>query len=341
MSMLDTQTMPAKIEQWLAANVAPAKVNAYEIMTGGFSRVMAKVSVEWADGSTETFVLRGDPPPEIATLASDRRIEWELLSDLCTNTRVPIPAARWFVSDESLFGSKAIFIDHVDGGSLQASLDGGFDQGSSVESLVAMLANISQVTADQVPSLEQPSSWESHIDSLISRWDAVADRHSESLPIVRYIAAWLDRRRPAPAPLTLVHGDFQQGNVVDNPDGWLMVDWEFSRIGDPREDLGYYNAYATSVPPSLIEPDTEAFLAAYRAATGLSEEQVNPVTLGYFTVLSTIGTLDSLYDGLDGMIRGERHGVAVAYNSQLIPVGNDNFVNAIDGLEAALAAAEG
>jgi hypothetical protein len=82
-------------------------------------------------------------------------------------------------------------------------------------------------------------------------------------------------------------------------------------------------------------------LDAVRSKTGLSEEQVNPVTLGYFKVLSTIGTLDSLYAGLDGMARGERHGVAVAYNSQLIPVGNDQFVNAIDGLEAALATAEG
>lgn len=338
--MLDTDTMPERIAAWLTANVGPVSVDAYRIMTGGFSRVMARVDLTWADGRRECLVLRGDPPPELATLHSDRDAEWSLLSALAGIDEVPTPTARWYVDDPAHFGTKALFIEFIDGGSLQASFDDGLDHGEALHPFTDLLATVSSIDPHRIP-LPTPPSWDAHMDDLVGRWRAVADRHIESVPFVRYIASWLDRRRPAPAPLRLVHGDFQQGNVVVTPTGWQMVDWEFARIGDPREDLGYYNAYATAVPPNLIDTDPEAFLAAFRARTGLDEEQVNPITLGYFTVLATIGTIDSLYTALEGMSRGERKGVAVAYNSQLVAVGNDNFVNAIDGLEAAIAAAGG
>lgn len=341
MSMLDTTTMPGRIEGWLGANVAPATVDAYTIMTGGFSRVMAKVDLTWSDGRAESFVLRGDPPPEIATLDSDRDAEWALLADLTSLGTVKMPAARWYVDDDSHFGTKAIFLDFVDGGSLQMTLDAGRDHAGTVEPLVELMASVSAVEPGQVPSLPAPDSWDHHLDAIIGRWRALADHHCESVPFVRHIAAWLKRRKPAPAPLRLAHGDFQQGNILDTADGLQVIDWEFSRIGDPREDLGYYAAYSAAVPPNLIELDLDGFLRTFRDKTGLDEEQVNPLTHGYFTVLSTISSIEGLYAGLTAMHRGERHGVAVAYNSQLIPVGNANFVTAIDTMEAALAAVEG
>lgn len=339
MSLLDVEAVPPQVEAWLNANVGEAAVTHYSIMTGGFSRVMARLEVSWGEGGDGVYVLRGDPPPEMATLESDRREEWRLLSTLAGIDEIPTPAARWFI-DEAHLGAPAIVIDFLDGGSLQASLDRGLDQSEARDRFVDLMAAVSRVTPDRVPCLPAPSSWDDHMDTLIGRWRAVADRHCESAPIVRYIASWLDRRRPAPAPLRLVHGDFQQGNIVDAPDGWQMVDWEFARIGDPREDLGYYNAYASAVPPNLIDADMEGFLARFREKTGLDEEQVNPVTLGYFTVLATIGTIDPLYSAVAAMAAGERRGVAVAYNTQLIPVGSENFLNAIDQLEAAIAAAE-
>ena len=341
MSMLDTDTMPGRIESWLGANVRPATVESYTIMTGGFSRVMARVDVSWSDGGSESFVLRGDPPPEIAALESDRDAEWALLSDLTMLGSVKMPAARWYVHDESHFGTKAIFIDFVDGGSLQATFDDGRDHAATVDPLVELMASVSSVEPGQVPSLPAPASWDDHMDAIIGRWRALADTHCESVPFVRHIAAWLKRRKPAPAPLRLAHGDFQQGNILDTAHGLQVIDWEFSRIGDPREDLGYYAAYSAAVPPNLIELDLDGFLQTFRDKTGLDEEQVNPLTHGYFTVLSTISSIEGLYTGLSAMHRGERRGVAVAYNSQLIPVGNDNFVTAIDTMEAALAAVEG
>lgn len=41
------------------------------------------------------------------------------------------------------------------------------------------------------------------------------------------------------APFRLLHGDLVGENVVWTPSGPRLVDWEFSRRGDPAEDLAY------------------------------------------------------------------------------------------------------
>ena len=106
-SMRELDLMPERIAAWLTANVAPASVTRYEMITGGFSRDMAIVDIGWADGRDERFILRGDPPAAVATLFTDRDAEWQLLSALSAVPSLPTPRARWYVADTSTFGTKA------------------------------------------------------------------------------------------------------------------------------------------------------------------------------------------------------------------------------------------
>jgi len=52
---------------------------------------------------------------------------------------------------------------------------------------------------------------------------------------------WLRAHAPADTPrLSLVHGDFRNGNLVVGEDGLRAVlDWELAHLGDPMEDLGW------------------------------------------------------------------------------------------------------
>ena len=52
---------------------------------------------------------------------------------------------------------------------------------------------------------------------------------------------WLSQNDPGPsADVTLVHGDFRNGNLIIGPDGVRAVlDWELAHLGDPMEDLGW------------------------------------------------------------------------------------------------------
>ena len=334
--MLDVEAMPDHIARWLTANVRPASVRRYEIMTGGFSRVMARVEVEWHDGGSEVFVLRGDPPAELATLESDRDLEWALLADLTADATVPVPAGRWYVDDPTHFGSKALFIEHVPSRTLQAELDDGLDHAATATRLADLMAQVASVTPERVPALACPPSWDGYIDAKIAAWQRMADEHVEAVPIIQYLTSWMDAHRPSPLPFRLVHGDFQAANVIVTPtDDWKLIDWEFARVGDPREDLGYYNAYSGAVPPNLAANDLGSFLARYRERTGFDGDAVNPATFAWFTIISTLSAVAGLHDGVAGFANGAKRGTSVAFNSILVTIGYRNFLDAIGALQGA------
>lgn len=60
-------------------------------------------------------------------------------------------------------------------------------------------------------------------------------------PMIDYTARWLLEHLPPEGPLTLVHNDFRNGNLMVTPtDGIVAVlDWEVAHIGDPMRDLGW------------------------------------------------------------------------------------------------------
>ena len=48
------------------------------------------------------------------------------------------------------------------------------------------------------------------------------------------------RARPTRPRLSLVHGDFRNGNLIVDENGLRAVlDWEMAHLGDPMEDLGW------------------------------------------------------------------------------------------------------
>ena len=62
--MHNVDEMPERIAAYLA-KVEPGwkdiSVSSYQVMTGGYSRLLARAEVRHA-GGTEVLVLRGDPP---------------------------------------------------------------------------------------------------------------------------------------------------------------------------------------------------------------------------------------------------------------------------------------
>jgi aminoglycoside phosphotransferase (APT) family kinase protein len=60
-------------------------------------------------------------------------------------------------------------------------------------------------------------------------------------PVFELALRWLRDHNPGPSDeVTLVHGDFRNGNLIIGPDGVRAVlDWELAHLGDPMEDLGW------------------------------------------------------------------------------------------------------
>jgi aminoglycoside phosphotransferase (APT) family kinase protein len=178
---------------------------------------------------------------------------------------------------------------------------------------VDTIAEIHRTPLDVLPSeLERPADWESYIEGLVEHLGRLDTAVADSNPALHYTAAQLGAHRPPPVPLTFVHGDAQPANILVPDEGpVLMIDWEFGRIGDPREDLGYYSHLP--VPPNLYEADPAGFLARYRARTGLSEEQVNEDTVSYFYVLGMARLLGQMFEAADALAQGRSRGVMATY----------------------------
>jgi aminoglycoside phosphotransferase (APT) family kinase protein len=92
-------------------------------------------------------------------------------------------------------------------------------------------------------------------------------------PVIELAFKWLRETAPRPIDLTLVHGDFRNGNLIIGKDGLRAVlDWELAHIGDPREDLGWICVnswrFGQSQNPVGGFGQLDAMLVAYVAAGG-------------------------------------------------------------------------
>jgi aminoglycoside phosphotransferase (APT) family kinase protein len=60
-------------------------------------------------------------------------------------------------------------------------------------------------------------------------------------PMIDFTARWLLEHLPPARPLTLVHNDFRNGNLMISPGAGVIgvLDWEVAHIGDPMRDLGW------------------------------------------------------------------------------------------------------
>ena len=288
-------------------------VTAYRPISGGYSRLSALATVQWPDGSQESFVLRSDPPPDTGVFVSERDAEWQLLQAISGKLPICTPTPRWYDATGEHLGAKCMIVDFFQGRPLSDIAQSPDELPRAAGIFVDTLAEVHRTPLDVLPSeLERPADWESYIEGLVEQLSRLDSTVADSNPALHYAAAQLRAHRPPPVPLTFVHGDAQPANILVPDEGpVLMIDWEFGRIGDPREDLGYYSHLP--VPPNLFQADPPGFLARYRERTGLSEEQVNEDTVAYFYVLGMARLLGQMFQAADALAQGRSRGVMATY----------------------------
>jgi aminoglycoside phosphotransferase (APT) family kinase protein len=301
-------------------------VTAFRPLSGGYSRLSALATVRWADGAEESFVLRSDPPADTGVFDSDRDSEWRLLEAIWRKLPVQTPRPRWYDASGQHLGSKCMIVDFFPGRPLSdiAQEPGQLPRATQV--FIDTLADVHRTPLEVLPpALERPPDWDSYIDGLVGHLSRLDRDIADSNPALHFVAAQLAAHRPPPVPLTFVHGDAQPANILVPDDGpVLMIDWEFARIGDPREDLGYYSHLP--LPPNLYGADPAGFLARYRERSGLTEEQVNSGTVSYFYVLGMARLLGQMFDATDALARGQSRGVMATYMMNGISATTNAFV---------------
>jgi aminoglycoside phosphotransferase (APT) family kinase protein len=94
------------------------------------------------------------------------------------------------------------------------------------------LAKIHSIPVERLPFLRDADPFEIFYEEL----DSIEEPH----PAIELGLVWTRERIPLERPRVIGHGDFRLGNLVVDEAGLVSVlDWEFSHVSDPAEDLAW------------------------------------------------------------------------------------------------------
>lgn len=155
-------------------------------------------------------------------------------------------------------------VDHGPGWMLSTRLPGaprpiGAVGASEAQRLGALVRELHEVRREPIGGLWSWSAPAATLGDYRRRRGEDTERMLAGLPdagIARHALAGAAEEPHDAAPFRLLHGDLVEANVVWGPDGPGLVDWEFSRMGDPAEDLAYLieaNALPEAVAASVLE----------------------------------------------------------------------------------------
>jgi aminoglycoside phosphotransferase (APT) family kinase protein len=98
-----------------------------------------------------------------------------------------------------------------------------------------ILAHIHAIPLDGLPKLAfAPARVQ------LDQYRALYDAYDQPHPVFELALRFLSERVQDPPHVTLVHGDFRNGNLMFDRQGVRgVLDWELAHTGDPMEDLGW------------------------------------------------------------------------------------------------------
>ena len=296
-----------RLRRFLAARVeGDITLSGLDRLAGGASKEQFVFELDWTSGGVarhDRMVLRMDPPASMVETSRSR--ESEVLR--AVRGTVPVPEVFFASEDPAELGAPALVCAWVPGvaspseGSKTAS-GLGTTYGPRLrpilaEQFVAHLAALHRFdwSACELPSFERPRSGTTDaLDWRLAATDRAWDEDAfEAHPTVMLTRRWLWAHRPPVDHVSIVHGDYRNGNFLfDEDDGSMtaILDWELTYLGDRHHDL----AYAMMTSWGQHDAETGEFycsalvtrddlVAGYERLSGLP---VDRARLDYYLVLN-------------------------------------------------------
>jgi len=276
-------------------------------LSGGASKMHVVFILNWrgpegeASESTK-LVLRTEPAASITE--SSRIREFEVLK--AVEGVIPAPTPYWIDEDAEYLPYPSMIYDFCKGvakpsGDADKVTGLGQNYGSELRKKLApqfvdLLARLHTIDPNRlelmehfdVPVVGSNEAVIKQVNYVRRMWEE--DRLEEE-PIMEITYKWLIKHAPPIDRVSLVHGDYRNGNFLFNEDSGDIVswlDWEGSVLGDRHRDL----TYATMDTFAHLSEDGQGLLAsgmmfkddlfcAYEKASGLT---VDPVRLAYYNI---------------------------------------------------------
>jgi aminoglycoside phosphotransferase (APT) family kinase protein len=261
----------------------------------GVARLSGGASQEtWAfdlitDAGVAPMILRRAPPGYRASPMSVGLEAEATLMQRAGEAGVPSPFVRLVLRPEHGLG-RGFIMDRVEGETIARKIlrDDAFAQvrPKLARQLGEILARIHAIDPALLPRLRVSTA-----ATALAEVRAALDADGTPRPAFELALRWLADSLPPPEPaLTLVHGDFRNGNLVVAPDGVRAVlDWELAHIGDPVQDIGWLCVnswrYGEIDKPVGGFGPLEDLLDGYRAAGGAA---VDPRAVRFWEIFGTL-----------------------------------------------------
>jgi aminoglycoside phosphotransferase (APT) family kinase protein len=313
-----------------------------QAITGGYNHTTTRFTAR-IDGTEHALVSRSEFGAGRILTASNRDVEWAVLQHLTEIGAPFITPARCYDHDGSTMGTKTVVSDYVPARNLMAHWPAADpdERKRLTDCVVDLAVAIARVDAELLPEIvERPASWEAYVDDMIDQWRRAETRMDEAEPFMRYVAAWLELNKPEPAPLVLVHGDFQAPNMLVTDGRLVAVDWEWPHIGDVREDLAWLQMLDGLSAEPIYRGNEAQILCRFRELTGLGEDVVNERSIAYFSILTIARTASMVHDQVTAMARGENTSINVAYSGLVLATHHAHWYGLIGELSAAMEEAD-
>lgn len=258
-------------------------------LSGGASQETWSLDVVHPSGNIAVILRRapagyGAAPGRAAGLEAEA-----VLMQQAFEAGIPSPRVRYVLVPQDGLGSGFV-MDRVEGETIPRKIlrDAEFAQArvALTGQLGKAIAGIHALDKSRLPDLRLMT-----VAGEIGDLAAEYKSYDWPRPVFDLALRWLRDNAPVPSEsVTLVHGDFRNGNLIVGPEGLRAVlDWELAHFGDPMEDLGWIcvNSWRFGEIDKPVGGfgSREELFAGYEAAGGA---RVDPARVKFWEVMGTL-----------------------------------------------------
>jgi len=277
----DVEGTRKKLESWLAEHKGhPVNILQLDIPEStGMSNVTLLFDLAWTDNGQEkkeSVVARLQPEIERPVFPNyDLSLQYEVMQSIGEHSDIPVPVLRGLETDRGLLGVQFYFMKHtpgriptdippynMDGWMLHETdtatrarmWDAAVDTMARFHQLDYKVLGFEKLHEDgKTPLQQQLQYWQGYHD-----WALEGEPHK----IVQSALDWLQRNQPSDEPTVLCWGDSRLGNIIFNEalDGVAaLLDWEMAVLGNPIQDIAWFNFMDATFAEGLGMPRLEGF----------------------------------------------------------------------------------
>ncbi len=292
---------------------------------------LLNVQVTGGDNSGQhQWVLRTDAKSAV-DVSMSRADEYAVLKTVF-EAGVEVPAPFWLCTDLEVIGREFFVMQAVAGTAAGHRLvkDDVLvpDRPALCRDLGRNLARLHTIKPPHDRLMFLPAPVADPAQGMIEQYLGFLDELPWSFPVIEWGLRWLQRNKPEPAEVCLIHRDFRTGNyMVDRGAVSGILDWEFTAWGDWREDIGWLTAKCWRFGKNEnVAGGVGALSDVMAGYSEICPRTISGEELRYWQVMAHVRWAIIAVQQADRHLSGQQHSLELALTGRMVPELENNIL---------------